>query len=270
MSRIHLTDRQWAFIRPLLPPPARTGRPRADDRQTIDGILYVLITGCRWQNLPREYGAPTTVWCRLKRWGEEGVWERIWRAALSALDRQGQLDWTIAFLDGSFVPAKKGGDQVGLTKKGKGTKWMLVVDGNGLPVGFHLDRATTAEVKLAECTLDTIRVTRPRGRPRQRPKKLVADRGYDSSAFRRALRRRGIRMCIPPRRRPKQWKAKRGRPVVARKDDYRLRYKVERTFSWLGNFRRLLIRWEHRFSVYRSWFTVAVLLLCLRRVASVA
>jgi transposase len=266
MARIHLTDGQWAFICPLLPPPARTGRPRADDRRTIEGILYVLITGCRWQDLPGEYGAPTTVWRRLRRWGEESVWERIWRAALAELDVQGRLDWTRAFLDGSFAPAKKGGDKVGLTKKGKGTKWMLVIDGNGLPLGFHLDSAACAEVRLAERTLDTISVLRPRGRPRQRPEKLVADRGYDSSAFRRALRRRGIRMCIPPKRRPAKWKAKRGRPVVARKDDYRLRYKVERTFAWLGNYRRLLIRWERHFGVYRSFFAVAVMLLCVRRV----
>jgi hypothetical protein len=72
-------------------------------------------------------------------------------------------------------------------------------------------------------------------------------------------------MCIPPKRRPKTWKPNRGRPVVARKNDYRLRFKVERSFAWLGNFRRLLIRWEYHVSVYRSWFTVAVLLLCLRR-----
>jgi hypothetical protein len=196
------------------------------------------------------------------------VWERIWRAALATLDRQGQLDWTMAFLDGSFAPAKKGGDQVGLTRKGKGTKWMLVVDGHGLPLGFQLASARVAEVRLAEQTLDMVAVARPRGRPRQRPKKLVADRGYDSRGFRQALRRRGMRMCIPPKRRPKTWKAKRGRPVVARKDDYRLRYTVERSFAWLGNFRRLLIRWERRFSVYRSWFTVAVLLLCLRRAAA--
>jgi len=52
---------------------------------------------------------------------------------------------------------------------------------------------------------------------------------------------------------------------VARKDDYRLRYKVERSFAWLGNFRRLLIRWEHCFSVYRSGFAFAVMLLCVRR-----
>jgi transposase len=265
MGRIHLTEQQWAFIRPLLPPPARTGRPRANDRRTIEGILYVLITGSRWQDLPSEYGAPTTVWRRLKRWGEEGVWERIWRAALAMLDQQGRLDWTMAFLDGSFAPAKKGGDKVGLTKKGKGTKWMLVVDGNGLPLGFHLASASTAEVKLAEQTLDTIGVSRPRGRPKQRPEKLVADRGYDRSAFRRLLRRRGIGMCIPPKRRPRSWRPKRGRPVVARKDEYRYRFKVERSFAWLGNFRRLLMRWEHLVSVYHSFFAVGVLLLCVRR-----
>ena len=270
MSRIHLTETQWAFIKPYLPPPARTGRPRANDRRTIDGILYILITGSRWQDLPREYGAPTTVWRRLKHWGEIGVWERIWRAALAALDQHGQLDWSMSFLDGSFVPAKRGGEHVGLTKKGKGTKWMLVVDGNGVPLGFHLDSANKAEVTLAEQTLDTIRVARPRGRPKRRPQKLVADRGYDSHAFRAVLRRRGIGMCIPPKRRPAKWRAKRGRPIVARAEEYRCRYMVERSFAWLGNFRRLLIRWEHLFGVYRSWFTVAALLLCLRHVAVTA
>jgi transposase len=128
-----------------------------------------------------------------------------------------------------------------------------------------LDSATTAEVKLAEQTLDTISVTRPRGRPRRRPEKLVADRGYDSSEFRRALRRRGIPMCIPPKRRPASWRAKRGRPVLARREDYRKRYTVERSFAWLGNYRRLLIRWERLFSVYRDFFAVAVMLLCVRR-----
>jgi transposase len=265
MSRIALTEHQWAFIQPFLPPPARTGRPRANDRRTIEGILYVLITGCRWQDLPHEYGAPTTVWRRLKRWGEIGVWERLWRAALEQLDRTGRLDWSISFLDGSFVPAKNGGAGVGLTRKGKGTKWMLVVDGHGLPLGFHLAGADQAEVRLAETTLDTIRVRRARGRPKQRPAKLVADRGYDSAGFRAALRRRGMAMCIPPKRRPADWRAKRGRPVVARTDDYRQRYAVERSFAWLGNYRRLLIRWERLFGVYRSFFAVALLRLCLRR-----
>ena len=92
-----------------------------------------------------------------------------------------------------------------MTRKGKGTKWMVVTDGNGLPIGFHLDSAQLAEVRLAETTLATVRVPKPpgqRGRPRTRPERLTADRGYDSGPFRRALRRRGIRACIPPKRRP--------------------------------------------------------------------
>src|SRR5262249_22959232 len=97
--------------------------------------------------------------------------------------------------------------------------WMLVVDGNGLPLGFHLESARLAEVRLAERTRDTSKVARPRGRPKQRPAQLVADRGYASSAFRSTLRRRGIRMCIPPKPRPATWRAKRGRPVVARQED---------------------------------------------------
>jgi transposase len=265
MSRVQLTDQQWAFIQPFLLAPARTGRPRANDRRTIEGILTILITGRRWQDLSREYGAPTTGWRWLKRCGELGVWERIWRVALATLDRQGQLDWTRAFLDGSFAPAKNGGEKIGITKKGKGTKWMLVVEGSGLPLGFRLESANVAEVTLAEQTLDTIGVPRSRGHPKRRPQKLVADRGYDSSAFRAALRRRKIEMCIPPKRRPATWRPRRGRPVVARTEDYRQRYKVERSVAWLGNFRHLLIRWEPLFRVYRSFFTLAVPLVRLRR-----
>jgi hypothetical protein len=80
-----------------------------------------------------------------------------------------------------------------------------------------------------------------------------------------SIRRRGIAMCIPPKRRPKNWKAKRGRPVVARKDEFRLRYKVERSFAWLGNCRRLLIRWERLLPVYRGFFALALARVCLRR-----
>ena len=98
----------------------------------------------------------------------------------------------------------------------------------------------------------------------------MADRRYDSRAWRRTLRRRGVQMCIPPKRRPSTWKAKRGRPLVARKDEYRLRFKVERSLAWLGNFRRLLIRWERLFSVYRSGFAFVVMLLCVRRAAAFA
>ncbi len=103
-----LTDSQWAVLAPLLPPPARTGRKRADDRKVLEAILWVLRTGARWQDVPRELAAPTTAWRRLREWEEAGVWERVWRTLLSTLDAQGKLAWAQAFLDGSFVPAKRG------------------------------------------------------------------------------------------------------------------------------------------------------------------
>lgn len=103
-----LSDAQWALIQPLLPLGKTTGRPRADDRKTLEGILYVLRVGCRWKDLPRYYGAYSTCWTRLRRWEKSGVWERVWRHILSTLDQKGKLTWSQAFLDGSFVPAKRG------------------------------------------------------------------------------------------------------------------------------------------------------------------
>ena len=82
--------------------------------------MSVLIMGCRSQDLPREYGAPTTVRRRLKCWRGEGVWEHIWCTALTRLDQHGQLDWSNAFLDGSFVAAKKGGKNAGLPWRDRG------------------------------------------------------------------------------------------------------------------------------------------------------
>jgi transposase len=103
-----LRDDQWELIAPLLPSPKKRGRPRADDRCIINGILWVLRSGARWRDLPRHYGSPSTCHRRLQEWQDQGVWEQIWRTFLGLLDQQGKLDWSQAFLDGSFVPAKKG------------------------------------------------------------------------------------------------------------------------------------------------------------------
>ena len=105
---VDLTDSQWALIAPLLPEPKRIGRPRADDRRTLNGILWVLRSGARWQDMPREYGSDSTCHSRLQEWQTQGVWERIRTTFLSALDEKGKLDWSQAFLDATFVPAKKG------------------------------------------------------------------------------------------------------------------------------------------------------------------
>ena len=116
MNRHELTDEQWALIEPLIPEQKLgPGRRRSDDRHTLNGILFVLKTGCSWEDVPRIYGSPATCWRRLRAWAANGTWERLWRALLSQLDAQGKLEWAQAFLDGSFVPAKKG--VLGLAKR---------------------------------------------------------------------------------------------------------------------------------------------------------
>jgi transposase len=95
-------------MEPLLPAPKRWGRRRVDDRRTLNGILWVLRSGARWKELPPKYGSRSTCPRRLQGWQEQGVWERIWLTFLGLLDQQGKLAWSQAFLDASFVPAKKG------------------------------------------------------------------------------------------------------------------------------------------------------------------
>jgi len=72
-----LTDEEWQRVEPLLPPGNRRGRPRADDRRTVNGILYVLLTGCPWGRMPRRYGSAVTCWRRLRDWTRNGHWRRI-------------------------------------------------------------------------------------------------------------------------------------------------------------------------------------------------
>ena len=111
MTKRELTDRQWGKIRPHLPkrtPSRKGGRPPADDRECLEGILWVLRSGARWKDLPEDFPSPSTCWRRLRDWEEAGVWLKIWRIFLSELDNRGRLGWEETFADGSFAPAKKG------------------------------------------------------------------------------------------------------------------------------------------------------------------
>src|SRR6202171_5252386 len=150
-----LTEAQWQKIAPLLPKPPKQrkgGRPWIENRRVLEGILWILRSGARWQDLPEKFPHPSTCWRRLRDWEEQGVWLNIWRTFLSELNERQQLKRSESFLDGSFAAAKKGGCGVGKTNRGKGTKWIVVVDGAGVPLGDHLCSASPAEVRLAVST----------------------------------------------------------------------------------------------------------------------
>jgi len=94
---------------PGCPPRPALAAPRADDRRTLNGILYVLVTGCRWMDMPREYGSHKTAWRRLKEWQERGVWEGLWQRLLELGYQAGRLKLGAVAIDATTIEARKGG-----------------------------------------------------------------------------------------------------------------------------------------------------------------
>ncbi|MEX5259991.1 IS5 family transposase [Kocuria sp. CPCC 205263] len=259
-------DRLWEPIAPLLPPPAPArgpcGRPRIDDRAALEGILFVLHTGCRWRDLPVELGCGSghTAWRRLHHWQQAGVWEQLHRAVLEELSEEEILDWSGASIDSVSVRAKGGGELTGPnpTDRGKpGTKYHLLTDRNGLPLHVLASAANVHDSRLFGTLLDTNPGVRGRrghpGRPRRRPQKLHADKGYDYPRCRRYLHRRGIKVRI----------ARRG--IEDKNHLGRHRWVVERTISWVLRFKRLGLRYDRTEATLLPLLLLAVTLINLRR-----
>jgi len=117
-----IKDDQWKLLEPLLPKQKlgpKGGRPIINNRDVLEGILWALRTGARWQDLPERYPYPSPCWRRLQLWEDQGVWLDVWRKFLSILDEKGVLDWQEAFIDGGFAPAKKGGPLLALPNGAK-------------------------------------------------------------------------------------------------------------------------------------------------------
>jgi transposase len=138
---------------------------------------------------------------------------------------------------------------------------MVVVDGQGIPLGNHLDSASPAEVRLVARTLAQVRVPRGgRGRPKSRVRRLIADRAYDSDPLRKQLHAQGIELICPHRQNRRKAATQDGRALRR----YRRRWKIERTFAWLGNFRRLVVRYDRSLQMYNAFFHLACLIITLR------
>lgn len=151
---------------------------------------------------------------------------------------------------------EKGGDGVGNTKCGKGTKVVDIVDSHGTPLGIHLASANRNEVKLIEPLLDELQISD------EVPEHLLYDKAADSDPLRSRLKNeRGVELVCPHRKKRKKPPTQDGRAIRR----YQRRYKVERTHSWFHNFRRTIIRYETTLARYAGWITLACALITLRR-----
>jgi len=196
-----INDEKWKLLEPLLPkakPSRKGGRPAIDNRQVLEGILWVLRTGAR---------------CWAYQTGQRNE-----------------------------------------------------VDGGGrrprYSFGKHPCLGIALGVQAGGKTLETVKVPRNgRGRPKKRPLRLIADKGYDSDPLRKRLKAFKIDLIVPHRRNRKRPKLQDGRKLRR----YRKRWKIERTFAWLGNYRRLLVRHERQIEMYQAFFHLACIMIVLNR-----
>lgn len=106
MNRGDLSNEQWAWLQPLLPPQKpKTGRPAVDHRRIVNGMLWILRTGAPWRDLPERYGPWQTVATRFYRWRKAGMWDRLLANLQAIADAQGKVNWDIHFVDGTVVRA---------------------------------------------------------------------------------------------------------------------------------------------------------------------
>ena len=128
----------------------------------------------------------------------------------------------------------------------------MIVDRQGIPLAVKVSAANVNDAKMLEVVVDAIPPVRQRrGRPRRRPQKLHADKGYDFRACRQALKRRHIVPRI----------ARKG--IESRERLGRHRWVVERTLSWLNRNRRLKVRYERRQDIHEAFLSLACALICL-------
>ncbi|MFZ6019766.1 MAG: IS5 family transposase [Chloroflexota bacterium] len=252
-----LTDEQWDVIKSLIPePPQRAdgrGRPRRDDREILNGILWIMRTGAPWKDMPERYPPYQTCHRRFQEWVRSGTFEGILKALVQDMKERGDLDLTECFIDGTFVIAKKGAKGVGKTKRGKGTKIMAVADRSGLPVAISVSSASPHEITLVEATLDTMFTT-------ELPERLIGDKAYDSDPLDEKLAENGVELIAPHRSNRKKGKTQDGRKLRR----YRRRWKIERLFAWLQNYRRILVRFDRLVENYIGFVHLGCLVILLR------
>jgi transposase len=157
------------------------------------------------------------------------------------------------FCGRNFCSGQKRGRQVGKTKRGKGTKIMGIADGHGLPLALRTASASPAEVKLVPATLEARVVA-------EVPQRLIGDKAYDSDRLDEQLMREYGTELIAPNKQNRRLPTQDGRPLRR----YVRRWKIERLFAWLFNFRRLVVRYEYHAENFQGLVHLAAAVILLR------
>jgi len=127
-----LWDRMQSFL-PKYRKSPKGGRPREDSRKIMDGIYYVLRTGCQWKAAPREFGSGSTLHRYFQEWASRGVFHQLWKYCLQRYDDLRGIQWKWQSIDGSTTKAPLGGEKNRAKPDGSGQVGRQAVDADRRP-----------------------------------------------------------------------------------------------------------------------------------------
>jgi putative transposase len=240
--------RLWRCVRRLLPtakPHPQGGRPPADNRAVVNGIWYVLWTGCQWKAVRKEWFGvcSSTLHERFQEWQQAGIFQKVWILMLRFYARRHDIQWLFQAIDSKACPAPLGGEKTGKSPvdRGKrGSKIHLLVDQRGAPLALHITSANVHDKWLADDLIVSIVVPRPD--PDAVEQHICMDKGYDYPDVHQFVEVERYVVHIKHRRR-------RGEPLIetcplpGETQFPARRWVVERTFGWLAKRRSIRVRW---------------------------
>ena len=260
MADARMPEEFYQLARPMLPPEKEIGpqggRPPKSHRTVLKVIWFVLVTSCRWKDVPQEIGCcGETARRRLQDWEKAGIWSRLHHLLLTMLNREHKLHADTAIIDTTQVRAFGGGEATGpspVDRRKKGTKFTLLVDRDGVPLVLRAVPANRSDqLEILPTVASFPEVGGRPGQPRVHPDDLYADAGFDCEPTRSILRWLGITPHI--RHKGEDHGSHLGR----------VRWVVERTISWIKGLRRMRVRYDRSGLSIDAWTSIAAAVICL-------